>query len=102
MTLGERNVFHDNDDPRGFRRPTDIAWLPDGTFFISDGYGNTHVMKFDKNGKFLKMWGTKGTGPGQFNGPHGIAVGLDRRVYVSDRGNGRIQVFDEEGNFLEQ
>ncbi len=102
MTLGERNVFHDNDDPRGFRRPTDIAWLPDGTFFISDGYGNTHVMKFDKNGKFLKMWGTKGTGPGQFNGPHGIAVGLDRRVYVSDRGNGRIQVFDEEGNFLEE
>jgi hypothetical protein len=102
MTLGERGVFHDNDDPRGFRRPTDIAFLPEGSFFISDGYGNTRVLKFDRNGKFLKMWGTRGTAPGQFNGPHGIAVGLDRRVYVSDRGNGRIQVFDEEGNFLQE
>ena len=62
MTLGERLV--QGQDDKHFGRPTDIAWLPDGTFFISDGYVNTRVMKFDKNGKFLMAWGTKGNGPG--------------------------------------
>jgi hypothetical protein len=80
-----------------------IDWLPDGTFFVADGYGNTRVVKFNKDGKPLMKWGTRGTGPGQFNTPHGIAVGgSPPRVFVSDRGNRRIQVFDVNGNFLEE
>ena len=100
MTLGERD--EPGSDATHFKRPTDIAWLPDGTFFISDGYGNTRVAKFDKNGKFLLTWGTRGTGNGQFNTPHSVAVGRDRRVYVADRANSRIQVFDENGKYLDQ
>ena len=90
-----------NDD-KHFNRPTDIAWLPDGTFFISDGYVNTRVVKFDKDGKFIKTWGSKGTGPGQFNLVHSIDIDKNRRLYVADRDNSRIQVFDEEGKFLDQ
>jgi DNA-binding beta-propeller fold protein YncE len=100
MTLGEKGVI--GDDEKHFGRPTDIAFLPDGTFFVSDGYQNTRVAKFDKNGKFLMKWGTPGTGPGQFNLPHSIAVDARRRVYVADRGNHRIQIFDENGKFLDQ
>jgi peptidylamidoglycolate lyase len=88
-------------DENHFGRPTDIAWLPDGTFFLSDGYVNTRVVKFDKDGKFLMTWGTPGTGPSQFNLVHSIAVDAQRRVYVSDRSNSRIQVFDENGKFLD-
>lgn len=98
MTLGERGVG--GDDATHFRRPTDIDWLPDGTFFVSDGYGNTRIAKFDRNGNFLTSWGTRGKAPGQLDTPHGIAVGPDRRVYVSDRSNKRIQVFDENGAFI--
>jgi len=100
MELGEKGVL--GSDERHFGRPTDIAWLPDGTFFVSDGYENTRVVKFDKNGKYLMSWGTKGTGPGQFNLPHCIAVDAQRRVYVADRSNHRIQIFDENGKFLEE
>ena len=100
MTLGEKGVI--GDDDKHFGRPTDIAFLPDGTFFVSDGYTNTRVAKFDKNGTFLMKWGTPGTGPGQFNLPHSIAVDARRRVYVADRGNRRIQVFDENGKYLDQ
>jgi DNA-binding beta-propeller fold protein YncE len=100
LTLGEAGVA--GQDDKHFGRPTDIAWLPDGTFFISDGYTNTRVVKFDKNGKYLATWGTKGSAPGQFSTPHSIAVGRDRRVYVADRGNRRIQVFDVAGKFLDQ
>src|SRR5579864_2483841 len=99
MVLGTRD--EPGNDGTHFKRPTDIAWLPDGTFFVSDGYGNTRVAKFDKDGKFIKMWGTRGTGPGQFNTPHSITVDRNRRVYVSDRANNRIQVFDENGTFLD-
>jgi len=68
---------------------------------VSDGYGNTRVAKFDKNGKFLMTWGTRGTGPSQFNTPHSITIDRSRRVYVSDRANNRIQVFDENGTYLD-
>ena len=100
MTLGEAGVA--GTDEKHFGRPTDIAWLPDGTFFISDGYTNTRVMKFDPNGKFLMQWGTPGTGNSQFNTVHAIDIDKDRKLYVSDRGNGRIQVFDENGKYLDQ
>jgi hypothetical protein len=100
MTLGEPGV--PGNDDRHFARPTDIAWLPDGTFFISDGYVNTRVVKFDRNGKYLSTWGTKGTGPGQFDLPHSIDVDRNRRVYVADRTNSRIQIFDENGKYLDQ
>jgi DNA-binding beta-propeller fold protein YncE len=100
MTLGEAGVA--GNDEKHFGRPTDIAWLPDGTFFISDGYVNTRVVKFDKNGKFLMTWGTRGTGNGQFNTPHSVTIDRNRRVYVSDRANSRIQVFDENGKYLDQ
>lgn len=90
-----------------FGRETDIAWLPDGTFFVSDGYEETRVVKFDKNGKFLMAWGERGENgterrPNYFNTVHGIAVDAQRRVYVNDRGNRRIQVFDENGHFLKE
>ena len=104
MTLGEFGV--PGDDERHFARPTDIAWLPDGTFFVSDGYTNTRVVKFDRNGRFLMAWGRKGTPPnetrpGYMNTVHSIAVDAKRRVYVADRANSRIQIFDENGRFLE-
>src|SRR5690606_5646383 len=82
------------------------AWLPDGTFFVSDGYNNTRVVKFDPQGKFLMAWGEPGnngteTRPNYMNTVHSVAVGSDRRVYVADRANSRIQVFDENGKFIE-
>jgi hypothetical protein len=95
------------DDASHFGRPTDIAWLPDGTFFVSDGYTNTRVVKFDKDGEFILTWGQKGdnsgteTRPGYMNTVHGIAIDDNRRVYVIDRTNNRIQIFDENGKFLE-
>jgi len=103
QTVGVTDEFGDNEDLQHFRRPTMIDWLPDGTFFVADGYGNTRVVKFDKTGKPLLKWGSRGTGPGQFNTPHGIAVaGSPPRVFVSDRGNRRIQVFDVNGKFIEE
>lgn len=101
LTVGERLV--QGNDGAHFGRPTDIAWLPDGTFFVTDGYINKRVVKFDKDGKFLMTWGKEGAGPGEFNGPvHAIAIDDQRRLYVADRGNSRIQVFDENGKFLDQ
>jgi sugar lactone lactonase YvrE len=100
MAIGERGVA--GNDDRHFGRPTDIAWLPDGTFFVSDGYDNGRVVKFDKNGKFLMTWGSEGTAPGQFRQQvHGIAVDARRRVYAVDRQGGRIQIFDENGRYLD-
>lgn len=100
MTLGESGVA--GNDDRHFGRPTDIAWLPDGTFFISDGYTNTRVVKFDKNGNFLMSWGRPGTGPGEFNLVHAIEIDAHRRIYVADRSNSRIQIFDENGKYLDE
>jgi DNA-binding beta-propeller fold protein YncE len=100
LTLGEAGV--PGNDDRHFARPTDIAFLPDGTFFVTDGYINTRVVKFDKTGKYLMTWGTPGNGPGQFNLPHSIDIDRDRRLYVADRQNSRVQIFDENGKFLDQ
>jgi hypothetical protein len=92
--------------PNTFDRPTDIAWLPDGTFFISDGYGGVRVAKFDKDGKFLMDWGKapadpKNPGPNEWNTVHSIGISKDRKLYVVDRGHRRMQVFDENGKFLD-
>ena len=85
-----------------FRQVTDMAWDAAGNTYISDGYINSRVAKIDKDGNWLKSWGEPGDGPGQFNTPHSIAVDAEGRVYVADRGNRRIQVFDGEGKFLHQ
>jgi DNA-binding beta-propeller fold protein YncE len=103
-TLGQPGVR--GRGPDAFDRPTDIAWLPDGTYFISDGYGGTRVAKFDANDNFLMDWGQPpadpaNPGPSEFNAPHSIAISADRRVFVVDRGHERMQVFDENGVFLD-
>ena len=85
-----------------FRQVTDMAWDAAGNTYISDGYINSRVAKIDKDGNWLKSWGEPGDGPGQVNTPHSIAVDAEGRVYVADRGNRRIQVFDGEGKFLRQ
>ena len=94
-------------DATHFNRPTYMDWLPDGSFVVADGYNGTRVAKFDKDGKFLMAWGEKGsnqndTRPGYFNNVHGIAVDpKTRRIFVNDRGNHRVQVFDDNGKFLD-
>jgi DNA-binding beta-propeller fold protein YncE len=85
-----------------FRQVTDVAWDSAGNAFISDGYINSSVAKVDKDGNWIKSWGEPGDGPGQFNVPHSIATDAQGNVYVADRGNRRIQVFDGDGKFLRQ
>lgn len=89
-----------------FRAPTDVAWDSDDNIYISDGYVNSRVAKFDKNGGWVKSWGERGTSgahanenPNQFNTPHNIGIDRNNNVYVADRGNRRIQVFDKDGKF---
>jgi hypothetical protein len=82
-----------------FRQPTDVTWDTQGSIFFSDGYINSRVAKYDKNGRWVKSWGTPGSGPGQFNTPHSIAADAKGNIYVADRGNRRIQVFDPDGTF---
>jgi DNA-binding beta-propeller fold protein YncE len=104
--LGSSGVFGRASGPPGsgvpgdnFNHPTDEAWDAAGNIFVSDGYANARVAKFDKNGRFIKSWGATGTEPGQFNIPHSIAVDVRGSVYVADMGNQRIQVFDNDGTF---
>jgi sugar lactone lactonase YvrE len=82
-----------------FRQPTDVTWDPQGNIFISDGYINSRVAKFDKSGDWVKSWGEKGTKEGQFDTPHSIASDARGNIYVADRGNRRIQVFSADGAF---
>ena len=84
-----------------FNKPTDVAFGPEGEFYVSDGYGNSRVMKFAANGKYLGQWGEPGKGPGQFNLPHSIIIDDKNRVLVGDRENDRVQIFDREGKLLE-
>jgi hypothetical protein len=83
-----------------FRQPTDVTWDPEGNIFISDGYINSRVAKYAKNGNWVKSWGDRGTEPSQFNLPHSIAADAAGNIYVADRENSRIQVFDHDGKFL--
>src|SRR5688500_13271934 len=83
-----------------FNLPTDIAFAPNGDLYVTDGYGAARVVKFSRDGKFLLEWGKRGTGPGEFGLPHNLVVDDQGRVYVTDRDNQRIQVFDANGKYL--
>jgi len=85
-----------------FNRPTDVAWDSAGNIYVADGLGNARIAKFDKNGKFIKSWGTRGAGNGQFSTVAGIAIDSQGNVYAADPGNKRIQVFDGDGNYKSQ
>ena len=98
LTVGTRGV--PGDDATHFALPTDVAVLPDGSFYVSDGYGNARVARFDPSGRFAGEFGARGAGPGQLDLPHGIAVDAAGHVYVADRGNARVQVFDAAGRYL--
>ena len=100
MVIGRRGQGGESDEL--FNRPTDVAFAPNGDFYVSDGYVNSRVVRFSKDGRFLMAWGKKGDGEGEFNLPHSIAVDGQGRVYVGDRENYRLQVFDADGKFLEQ
>lgn len=89
------------DSPQQFNQPTDIAFGPNGDVFITDGYGNNRVVKFDAQGKFLSEWGAAGIGPGEFDLPHSIVIDAEQRVLVGDRENDRIQIFDLHGRLLD-
>src|SRR5438874_11774638 len=100
MTLGERYVK--GEDERHFNRPTDVAFAANGDVYVSDGYGNSRVVKLDKSGRFLLAWGRMGTGPGEFEAPHQVRLDSKGDVYVADREKKHIQVFTPQGKFIRQ
>ena len=100
MKIGEAKVA--GNDSLHFNRPTDVAVVADGSFYVSDGYLNSRVAKFSSKGKYLFEWGKKGNGPGEFNIPHGISLDAQGNVYVADRENNRVQIFDPNGKFIRQ
>ena len=89
-------------DSTHFHLPTDVAFAPNGDIYVSDGYGSARVVKYSADGKYLLQWGKRGTGPGEFELPHNLVVDAHGRVYVTDRSNLRIQIFDSQGKFLDQ
>lgn len=104
MTLGKAGVA--SAEPGLFDEPTDVAIAPNGDIFVTEGHsggtvGNQRVSKFSKDGKFIKSWGKLGSGPGDFNNPHTIALDSRGRVFVGDRSNNRIQIFDQDGKYLD-
>ena len=100
MRLGTKGVA--GTSPTTFNLPTDIAFAPNGDLYVSDGYGSARVAKYTRDGKFLLQWGKRGKGPGEFGLPHNLVVDAQGKVYVTDRENQRIQVFDASGTFLSQ
>jgi len=104
MTLGKAGVA--SADPGLFDEPTDVLVAPNGDIFVTEGHtggtvGNDRVSKFSKDGKFIKSWGKRGSGPGEFNSPHTIAMDSKGRLFVGDRSNNRIQIFDQDGKYLD-
>jgi DNA-binding beta-propeller fold protein YncE len=99
LTLGTED--EPGEDETHLDKPTDMAIAPSGDVFVADGYGNNRIVHFDSVGRFMKSWGTMGTGPGQFSLPHSIAMDSKGRLYVAGRNNNRIQVFDQEGRLLD-
>lgn len=104
MTLGRKGVLAESPTGDSFIGPTGVAVAANGDIFVSDGHvanGNHRVLKFSKDGRFIKAWGKTGSAAGEFNGPHGIAMDARGRVFVADRSNRRVQVFDQDGRFLD-
>ena len=103
MTLGKAG--QPGDGPDQFNAPSAVVTAPNGDIFVADGHGgntNARIVKFDKNGKFIKTWGKKGSGPGELDIPHAIAMDSQGRLFVGDRQNNRIQIFDQDGNVIAQ
>jgi len=103
MTLGKAGVAGDGLDT--FNQPSDVIVAANGDIFVADGHGgntNARVVKFSKDGKFIKTWGKKGSAPGDFDTPHALAFDSKGRLFVGDRANNRIQIFDQNGKFLDQ
>ena len=102
MTLGKPGVAGDTEDT--FNQPNDVAIAPNGDIFVAEGHGardaENRIVKLDKNGKFIKAWGKTGTGPSEFDQPHALAFDSKGRLFVADRSNNRIQIFDQDGNYL--
>ena len=103
LTLGQPGV--PGEGPNTFNRPSDVAVAKNGDIFVADGHTgmdtNMRIVKFSKDGTFIKDWGKKGTAPGDLNGAHGLAFDSRGRLFVADRGNNRVQVFDQDGNFID-
>jgi sugar lactone lactonase YvrE len=103
LELGQKGVAGDNTSIDKFNGPSDLVFAPNGEIFISDGEStNARVVKYSKDGKFITFWGVKGSGPGQLEVPHSIAMDSKGRVYVANRSNKRIEVFDQAGTYLSQ
>jgi len=103
MTLGKAGVA--GDGPDTFNRPSAVAIASNGDIFVGDGHGgdsNARIVKFSKDGKFIKTWGKKGSAPGEFSTPHSLAFDSKGRLFVADRENHRIQIFNQDGEFLDQ
>ena len=103
LILGKPGVAGDGSDT--FHAPSDVLIAPNGDIFVADGHGgesNARIVKFSKDGKFIKTWGKKGSAPGEFDVPHGLAMDSAGRLFVADRVNSRIQIFDQDGKFLDQ
>lgn len=100
MTVGERGV--PGEDEAHFNMPTDVAILQDRSFYVSDGYVNSRITKFSEDGVYLTSWGTRGASAGQFDVPHSTTLDSQGHLYVADRGNARIQIFDENGQFIKE
>ncbi len=101
MTLGKPGVA--GDGPDTFNQPSDVVVASNGDIFVADGHGgnsNARIVKFSKDGKFIKAWGKKGAAPGELDTPHAIALDSKGRLFVCDRNNNRIQIFDQEGSFM--
>jgi sugar lactone lactonase YvrE len=103
MTLGKAGVT--GEGPDTFSGPADVVVAPGGEIFVADGHvamSNGRVVKFSRDGKFIKAWGKLGAGPGEFNVPHSIAMDSRGRIFVADRSNNRLQIFDQDGKFIDQ
>jgi DNA-binding beta-propeller fold protein YncE len=100
MVVGQEGKPGDNDSHDAFNRPTNVAFAPNGDFYVSDGYVNSRVVHFNKDGKYLGQWGRKGTGDGEFDLVHDIVLDKRNRLLVAERTNQRIQIFDLAGKLL--
>jgi streptogramin lyase len=103
LALGKAGTA--GDGPNTFNAPSSVLVAPNGDIFVGDGHGgntNARIVKFDKEGKFIKTWGKKGSGPGEFDTPHALAMDSRGRLFVGDRNNNRIQIFDQNGNYIAQ